>query len=47
LTRFDPPTCCLPACSTVASLLAERLGCPFYEGDSFHPVSNVTKMQAS
>lgn len=32
--------------STVASLLAERLGCPFYEGDSFHPVSNVTKMQA-
>ncbi|KAL4421659.1 hypothetical protein ABPG77_001200 [Micractinium sp. CCAP 211/92] len=32
--------------STVGALLAEALGCPFYEGDDFHPPANVTKMQA-
>lgn len=30
--------------STVARLLAERLGWPFAEGDDFHPPANVTKM---
>jgi len=31
--------------STLASLLAERLGCPFLEGDSFHSPANVAKMR--
>lgn len=25
-------------------LLAERMGCAFYEGDDYHPPSNITKM---
>ncbi|HSN37176.1 MAG TPA: gluconokinase [Arthrobacter sp.] len=32
--------------STVAGLLAERLGWDFAEGDDLHPVSNVAKMHA-
>jgi gluconokinase len=32
--------------STVAAVLAERLGWPFAEGDDFHPAGNVTKMRA-
>jgi gluconokinase len=32
--------------STVASLLAERLGWTFEEGDSLHPIANVEKMAA-
>ena len=32
--------------STVAALLAERLGWPFAEGDGFHPAANVAKMRA-
>jgi carbohydrate kinase (thermoresistant glucokinase family) len=32
--------------STIAGLLAERLGWPFEEGDSLHPASNVAKMAA-
>ncbi|MCC8431134.1 gluconokinase [Reyranella aquatilis] len=30
--------------STVASLLAERLGCAFQDGDDLHPRENVEKM---
>lgn len=30
--------------STIGALLAEELGCPFLEGDDFHPVANVHKM---
>ncbi|MBR0670593.1 gluconokinase [Neoroseomonas soli] len=30
--------------STVGALLAERLGWPFEDGDSFHPPANVAKM---
>jgi gluconokinase len=30
--------------STVGCLLAERLGCPFLDGDSLHPAANVDKM---
>ncbi len=32
--------------STIAGILAERLGWPFEEGDSLHPVANVEKMAA-
>jgi gluconokinase len=32
--------------STVAESLAERLGWPFEDGDSFHPPANVAKMAA-
>ena len=32
--------------STVASLLAGRLGWDFAEGDDLHPASNVAKMHA-
>ena len=32
--------------STVASLLAGRLGWEFEDGDDFHPAANVEKMQA-
>ena len=31
--------------TTVAQLLAERLGCRFLEGDDFHPAANVEKMR--
>ena len=30
--------------TTVGKLLSEELGWPFYEGDGFHPPSNVEKM---
>lgn len=30
--------------STVASLLAEKIGCTFLEGDSLHPKENIEKM---
>lgn len=30
--------------STVGQALAARLGCPFYDGDDFHPLENVVKM---
>jgi gluconokinase len=30
--------------STVGQALAQRLDCPFYDGDDFHPVENVAKM---
>ena len=32
--------------STIGALLAERLGWPFEDGDSFHPPANVAKMRA-
>jgi len=32
--------------STLAGLLGRRLGCPFFEGDSFHSKANVAKMRA-
>lgn len=32
--------------STLASLLSQQLGCPFFEGDSFHSEANVAKMRA-
>lgn len=31
--------------STVGELLAERLGCSFYEGDDYHPQANKQKMR--
>jgi gluconokinase len=31
--------------STVATLLAERLGWPFVEGDDLHPPANIEKMR--
>jgi gluconokinase len=30
--------------TTVGSLLGERLGVPFFDGDDFHPTANKTKM---
>lgn len=32
--------------STIAPLLAEALSLPFFDGDNFHPASNVAKMSA-
>ena len=32
--------------STIGRRLAERLGCPFYDGDDYHPAANVAKMAA-
>jgi 6-phosphogluconate dehydrogenase len=32
--------------STIGRLLAERLDCPFYDGDDYHPAANVAKMAA-
>lgn len=31
--------------STIAKLLAEKLACPFYDGDDFHPIENIEKMR--
>lgn len=30
--------------TTVGTAWAEKLGCPFYDGDDFHPPENVAKM---
>ncbi len=30
----------------IGQTVAERLGCPFLEGDSFHPEANIAKMSA-
>lgn len=30
--------------TTVGAALAAKLGCPFYDGDEFHPPENVAKM---
>lgn len=30
--------------TSVGAALAARLGCPFYDGDDFHPPENVAKM---
>lgn len=32
--------------STVGRLIAARLGCPFRDADSFHPVANIAKMSS-
>jgi gluconokinase len=32
--------------TTVGTLLAERLGWPFFDADDFHPAANVAKMRA-
>jgi gluconokinase len=32
--------------TTVGQLLAQRLGCRFYDGDDFHPPENIAKMAA-
>lgn len=32
--------------TSIGKLLAERLNVPFYDGDDFHPASNVQKMQS-
>jgi gluconokinase len=32
--------------TTIGRLLAGRLGCPFLDGDDFHPPQNVSKMRA-
>lgn len=33
--------------TTIGKLLAETLGIDFYDGDGFHPISNIEKMAAS
>jgi gluconokinase len=30
--------------TTIGTALAESLGCPFYDGDDFHPPENIAKM---
>ena len=30
--------------TTIGRMLAQRLGCPFYDGDDFHSAANVAKM---
>lgn len=32
--------------STIGKLLADTLGCSFYDGDDFHPEKNIKKMQS-
>ena len=32
--------------TTVGSMLARRLRCPFHEGDDLHPQANIDKMKA-
>lgn len=32
--------------TTVGRLLAQRMGCSFFDADDFHPTSNVEKMRA-
>lgn len=32
--------------TTIGTLLAQALGCPFADGDSFHPAANVAKMKS-
>lgn len=32
--------------TTIGKMLAERMGCAFYDGDDFHPPENVAKMAA-
>ena len=32
--------------SSVGAALAQRLGCPFLEGDHFHPEANIERMRA-
>lgn len=32
--------------TTIGQALAEKLNCPFYDGDNFHPPQNVAKMAA-
>jgi 6-phosphogluconate dehydrogenase len=32
--------------TTIGQAVAGRLGCPFYDGDNFHPAANVAKMAA-
>lgn len=30
--------------TTIGKALAEKMGCPFYDGDDFHPAANIEKM---
>jgi gluconokinase len=32
--------------TTVGQALAQELGCPFFDGDDFHPAANIAKMAA-
>jgi gluconokinase len=32
--------------STIGSLLASQLGCPFEDGDALHPAANIAKMRS-
>ncbi len=32
--------------TVVGKALAEQLGCPFLEGDTFHPATNIAKMSS-
>lgn len=32
--------------TTVGQILAQELGCPFFDGDDFHPPANIAKMAA-
>jgi gluconokinase len=32
--------------TTVGAALAQRMDCPFYDGDDYHPAANVAKMAA-
>ena len=32
--------------TTIGQGLANQLGCPFYDGDNFHPPENIAKMSS-
>ncbi len=32
--------------TTIGMALADKLGCPFYDGDDFHPPENIAKMSS-
>jgi len=32
--------------TTIGKMIAQRLGLPFFDGDDYHPVENVSKMKA-
>ena len=36
---------CSSGKTLIGDLLAKRLGLPFYDGDNFHPESNISKMR--
>jgi len=32
--------------STIGAMLSKELGCPFYDGDDYHPEANIKKMSS-